>query len=124
MTQWTKILSNVLSIIEKFGAENSLDLFFRGQSNSRWQLSPGLARRRANADVENRLFYGFTSLGAHLFPQGATTWDTLFMMQHYGMPTRLLDWSESFAVALYFAMALLHNSKWKQTSTKLNGFVV
>lgn len=34
-----------------------------------------------------------------------TDWEYLFFMQHFGVPTRLLDWSENSHVALYFAIA-------------------
>jgi hypothetical protein len=31
-------------------------------------------------------------------------WETLFVMQHYGVPTRLLDWSENALLGLYFGV--------------------
>jgi hypothetical protein len=33
-----------------------------------------------------------------------SSWQTLAEMQHYGVPTRLLDWTESFSFALAFAL--------------------
>jgi hypothetical protein len=31
-------------------------------------------------------------------------WETLINMQHYGVPTRLIDWTDNLGIALYFAV--------------------
>jgi hypothetical protein len=43
-------------------------------------------------------------------------WDKLFLMQHYGVPTRLLDWSENPFVSIYFAL-LDENKTMKRQAT-------
>ncbi|MBK8003723.1 MAG: FRG domain-containing protein [Gemmatimonadetes bacterium] len=35
------------------------------------------------------------SFGSHLPPSPSTPWQPLYVMQHYGIPTRLLDWTEA-----------------------------
>lgn len=84
------------------------EVWYRGQPDSRWNLSPGIHRPPYSKVSEHRYRHDFR-LRALPFLGEATThpaseWDWYFLMQHHGIPTRLLDWSESALVALYFAV--------------------
>jgi hypothetical protein len=56
---------------------------------------------------ELRLLTRFRQRSMAYWPAGyqQDDWEHLFAMQHYGLPTRLLDWSENLFVAAYFALA-------------------
>jgi len=104
MSEWTEILDHINEISSNPGMMMGSEPFYRGHSDSTWELMPSLGRYAIRSDSENKLYYQFLSYGGHLIPAGSSTWDVLFLMQHHGLPTRLLDWTESFAVALYFAI--------------------
>lgn len=79
-------------------------VWFRGQANKAWKLNPGYLRL-AEPPSESTLLKRFKQSAAMLLDRDPKdTFDWLFLMQHYGLPTRLLDWSESPLVALYFAV--------------------
>jgi FRG domain len=91
--------------------EPAVSSWFRGQGCSERSLDTSLSRKLTSKDpdhlleVERRLITRFRQRSLSLWPEGypQKDWEHLFAMQHFGVPTRLLDWSESLMVGLYFA---------------------
>ena len=103
-SSWATVIAHVNTTLMRYRELGCLTPFFRGHNNSTWKLIPSIGREKRNPSLENWLYYGFLGYGGQLLPDHHDSWDILFLMQHHGLPTRLLDWTETFACALYFAL--------------------
>lgn len=83
---------------------------FRGHSDCKWQLWPSLERLDPQLDWEAaegdllRNFQAKARLYADDVPGDGQRVEWLGLMQHHGLPTRLLDFTYSPFVATYFAL--------------------
>ncbi|MBZ5625718.1 MAG: FRG domain-containing protein [Acidobacteriia bacterium] len=83
----------------------------RGQERSEWPLVPKLYRGTGDLHTEYEIREEFCTrapaLSDYTKPSDdrvLSKWEWYFVMQHYGAPTRLLDWTEAPLVSLYFAV--------------------
>lgn len=96
------------SLWERRWSPIPMRFWFRGVDDANHTLDPGLLRppyvRDDLEQVEYDISHDFRIRGRPYWPiQPQNSWEELFLMQHYGFPTRLLDWTESLAAAAYFA---------------------
>lgn len=103
------LLSAVLTVAR--GLPEKTFLWYRGINRGDHALLPGIMRDGRETDEifnrERRLLTRFRQRSLPYWPSGypQNDWEHLFAMQHYGVPTRLLDWSENLFVAAHFALA-------------------
>lgn len=102
---------------------DNIDFLFRGQTGD-YPLMPKLCRLKPKGDllvVERLLLQEFKRTNPLLIGQHhpLDDWDYLTLGQHFGLPTRLLDWSNNALTALWFATGQLNYQNENKSSDSL-----
>lgn len=84
--------------------------YFRGVEESTQllpssALPPNYAGKKLNVDpdIEKKILKRFKRFAYPYIGSIQNDWEALFLARHYGLPTRILDWSSNPLVSLYFA---------------------
>lgn len=100
-------LSDLIELVHQVeNAFNGQQLWFRGHAQDDWGLVPGAHRRSPNLESQFTQHFRLHAPSIHTnCPEHKDYISWLPLMQHYGLPTRLLDWTESLVVAAFFAVS-------------------
>jgi hypothetical protein len=110
------VQASTMQDLDRF-AENHKGWLFRGQRCPEWKLEISLERASRRCDVDEKEYERAVvqefRLHAYSYlsdvPKDTDTLEWLAFMQHYGAPTRLLDFTYSFWIALFLAFEEAEN---------------
>jgi len=113
-------LEKIIKNVRSYRGLSSPTELFRGQARDGWQLQPSIARSFSNPDdvkktekailkdfltelqsqnISNSIQDGYLNGSYH------SEWLLIQQAQHYELPTRFMDWTGDWRVALFFAVS-------------------
>ena len=98
-----KSISEFDSFISYHSVKDNKQLFYRGHSDTNYLLAPSIMRHNKWLSTESKMYNDIIINCPESFSKCNTHLEKLVEMQHYGLPTRLLDITRNPLVALYFA---------------------
>ena len=117
----------ILAINESLKYFGHSVLWWRGQAQKEgWNLVPKIYRGEYNPECEGnyqKIFQLRAKIRHEKCPENNKHFSWLSLAQHYGLSTRLLDWSESALIGAYFAVCEKDDSAgvvWVLNPHKLN----
>ena len=78
--------------------------WFRGHPKADYKLIPSIFRKKYDEEGLTQMFRNRAPVLGNAPERSGHVDEWLFLMQHYGAPTRLLDWTESAIIGLFFTL--------------------
>lgn len=106
---WSNFISKFSTELHQAPSNDLRRFVFRGQGDVNFSLRSSFDRKFDGLSLADRVkkydatTHAFSELYKKRVSDGASEAEILSSAQHYGLPTRLLDWSSNPFVAAYFA---------------------
>lgn len=130
-------LSDALKAIKEAHKTLGNRLFWRGHADESWKIQAEVFRPKQDGNNYNELslinnFRAEAESRYSKCPQFDDLAGWLILARHYGLPTRLLDWTKNPLVAIYFAVYEKYNNKaddkdgclWSLNLELLNSYMI
>lgn len=95
-------LTDLFEVLAKSQPKDGDVNIYRGHPDKNYELKPSLFRKKEYRRVEKNILRELISIQPKEFRDDKTVFEQLVRMQHYGLPTRLLDLTYNPLVGLYF----------------------